>query len=583
MILLVLLLFGLSSTWHIEKADTESISYNLESENVYRVERKDFPSVLAKLGVVADSPVCNEIRVSHSTFAFRYVFDEEKDSVFVEKELTAWKFPQDARVWYFERPNHWKLKSYAGEWKSCLVKDFHRISPEEPLQGFPLIFDFGNDRYALLTEVALKEYSGMRIRPESDGVMVADFTEKKGFSAGNVSPWRVLFFADGLDELVNQQAVANLSELPDSSLYSDMSYVIPGKCAWRWFSKGTGTPAQERKIIRQAARLKFRYSLIDDGWNRWEDSWTEMKKLSDYARRKGVGLFFWKHSAEIIDSSDDYAEMRHWLDSVKMCGVAGVKVDFMNSEAENVVDFETRLDEEAAARRLLVIFHGCHKPTGEQFTYPNEVSREAIRGLEVNKLTEGMLPASHNAALPFTRFVTGYGDYTPLTFTVPGETTFAHQLATLICFTSPVQVIAEDPGLLLHNRIARGAREFIEKVPTVWDRTVVMPGSRIGETAVIARRNGHDWYIGVLNGENREKVISLDLAGLDIPHSEDREMIVISDDSVAEKVIIPMKGHRPVQLERCPSVPFKKCTYREIPEKMDIVLAPCGGAVIYFE
>jgi len=44
--------------------------------------------------------------------------------------------------------------------------------------------------------------------------------------------------------------------------------------------------------------------------------------------------------------------------------------------------------------------------------------------------------AEHNATLPFTRFLAGHADYTPLVF---GErrkdTTWAHQIATLVVFT----------------------------------------------------------------------------------------------------------------------------------------------------
>ena len=34
----------------------------------------------------------------------------------------------------------------------------------------------------------------------------------------------------------------------------------------------------------------------------------------------------------------------------------------------------------------------------------------------------------------------------------------------------------------------------------MWDETVVLPGSDIGEVAAFARRSGQTWFIGVLNG-----------------------------------------------------------------------------------
>jgi alpha-glucosidase len=34
----------------------------------------------------------------------------------------------------------------------------------------------------------------------------------------------------------------------------------------------------------------------------------------------------------------------------------------------------------------------------------------------------------------------------------------------------------------------------------VWDETLVLPPSAVGELAVFARRSGNRWYVGVLNG-----------------------------------------------------------------------------------
>jgi alpha-glucosidase len=34
----------------------------------------------------------------------------------------------------------------------------------------------------------------------------------------------------------------------------------------------------------------------------------------------------------------------------------------------------------------------------------------------------------------------------------------------------------------------------------VWDETIVLPQSDIGELAAFARRSGRNWFVGVLNG-----------------------------------------------------------------------------------
>jgi alpha-glucosidase len=41
---------------------------------------------------------------------------------------------------------------------------------------------------------------------------------------------------------------------------------------------------------------------------------------------------------------------------------------------------------------------------------------------------------------------------------------------------------------------------MVRTMPPVWDETHVLPGSRIGELAALARRSGKEWYVGVING-----------------------------------------------------------------------------------
>jgi len=76
------------------------------------------------------------------------------------------------------------------------------------------------------------------------------------------------------------------------------------------------------------------------------------------------------------------------------------------------------------------------------------------------------------------------------------DTTWAHQIATAVVFTSLVMVYGANPAGLLANPAA----EVIKSLPSVWDETVVLPPSAIGELAVFARRSGDRWFLGVLNG-----------------------------------------------------------------------------------
>ena len=135
------------------------------------------------------------------------------------------------------------------------------------------------------------------------------------------------------------------------------------------------------------------------------------------------------------------------------------------------------------------------------------MTREGVRGLEYRRTPAW---AEHNATLPFTRFLAGHADYTPLVF---GErrkdTTWAHQIATLVVFTSPVMIYGANPQSVLENP----ARDLIRTIPSVWDETRVLPPSAVGELAVFARRSGDRWFVGVLNGP-APRALELDLGFL---------------------------------------------------------------------
>jgi len=174
-------------------------------------------------------------------------------------------------------------------------------------------------------------------------------------------------------------------------------------------------------------------------------------------------------------------------------GVVGVKIDFLDHEAREVIDLYETLLREAARHELMVDFHGANKPTGQARTWPNELTREAVRGME-GRTTDR---AVHDATLPFTRYLAGPGDYTPV---VLGdrrrETSWPHQIATAAIFTSPLLVYGANPKSLLENP----AVELIKALPSTWDETIVLPGSSIGEVAAFARRKGDQWFVAVLNG-----------------------------------------------------------------------------------
>jgi alpha-glucosidase len=105
--------------------------------------------------------------------------------------------------------------------------------------------------------------------------------------------------------------------------------------------------------------------------------------------------------------------------------------------------------------------------------------------------------ARHETILPFTRLLAGPADYTAMLFNDRRrDTTAVHQIASIAVFAAPLLTIAANPQTILSNP----AVHMIKSVPPVWDETIVLPDSEIGELAAYARRKGSIWFLAVMDG-----------------------------------------------------------------------------------
>jgi alpha-glucosidase len=210
-----------------------------------------------------------------------------------------------------------------------------------------------------------------------------------------------------------------------------------------------------------------------------------------------VGLVFWKHSRQLRTP----AERDAFFTQLGAWGVAGAKIDFFDHEAREDVDLYEELLRLAAENRLVLNFHGANKPTGRLRTWPNELVREAVRGMESRSLVER---ARHDTILPFTRYLAGPADYTTMVFGERrADSTWAHQIASLATFASPMLTIAAHPQSVLDNP----ALDVIRSIPPVWDETRVLPESRIGRLSAFARRKGPMWMLAVMAGGEAANVV----------------------------------------------------------------------------
>ena len=256
---------------------------------------------------------------------------------------------------------------------------------------------------------------------------------------------------------------------------------------------GGGPKLEEQKTwIDGTKAMGYEYYLVDDGWRDWNgggyNAWAALAELSKYARSQGVTLWAWVNAKYVYSP----AEREAYFTKAKQIGLAGLKVDFPQPANAEWVQWYDDVLRDAAAHQLMIDFHGAVKPTGRERTWPNELTREAVAGRE-----QGKNPSLHDTTLPFLRYVQGHADYTP-TLLIPSRldgSSFAHELAMAVVFTSPFLCMGDNPT----NYLQSAAADVLKALPSVWDETRVLPGSEIGEVAGFARRQGDAWFIGVIN------------------------------------------------------------------------------------
>lgn len=463
----------------------------------------------AKININAKHNFIIEARVFNDGVAFRYVINN-KDSAIIEKDNTEFIIPNGSVTWFQSN-----VKYYEGRYGKKNIEDFK----EGDLAGPPLTIELpGNAGYAAITEGGLTDFAGMSLIFKKDNGFVANLaglTRKKGIIE---TPWRIIQVAKDLNTLVNCDIVANVSPPPDPKLFPkgyNTEWVKPGRSVWSWLAeKRSVTLDNMKRFTDLAAQLGFEYNLVDEGWSNWKDSinnrdaWDMMKELVDYSAKKGVKIWVWKAYPDRrgIPGIKEPEKRKVFFQKCKDIGIVGMKVDFFDSEAQEFVNFYQAGLKDAAAYHLMMNFHGSNKPTGESRTWPNEMSREAVRGMENQPPW-----APGNTIFPFTRYLAGHGDFTPVHFgNRMGEVSWAHHVASIVVFTSPFMCLGADPQHILDNP----TKEMIQSIPATWDETIVLPQSKIGEMVLYARRKAGTWFIVAMSAKTEPVTLTVPLSFL---------------------------------------------------------------------
>lgn len=499
-------------------------------------------------------------RAYNDGVAYRFV-TSLKDDVQVVREEASFNFENDYKAFvpYVNKPDSATIEEQL--WNSFENTYTHvglRAIDPARLIFLPVLVDSKNGKKLCITEADLENYPGMYLMNKNGTTSLTAYhaqypremkkgghnelqeivTSRESFiakSAGTRSfPWRVFVVADSDKKLTDNDLVYKLaspSRIGETA--EQLSWIKPGKVAWDWwndwniynvdFEAGINTQTY-KYYIDFASANKLEYVILDEGWavNLKADLMQvieeiDLKEIVEYAKSKNVGIILWAgynaFNKDIEGVCRHYAEM----------GVKGFKVDFMDRDDQEMVNFYYRAAEVAAKYKLLLDFHGAYKPTGLNRTYPNVINFEGVHGLEQMKWSAPSVDqVTYDVSIPFIRMVAGPLDYTqgamrnatkrnyrPINDEPMSQGTRCRQLAQYVIFEAPLTMLCDAPSNYMDEE---ECAKFITDVPTTWDNTIALDG-KVAQYVAIARQKGDSWYVGALTNWDKRN-LELDLSFL---------------------------------------------------------------------
>jgi alpha-glucosidase len=432
----------------------------------------------------------------------------------ITKELTTFCIPGDPKAWIVE------YGGYSTSNEAEFIEHSLSYLNEKSIAGMPMLMEYGDNCWVAITEAKIDNYAAFYIgtagvtnqlitklvpvpgEPES-GVKVR-------FNDDVYTPWRVMMIGDNPGTLIESEIIQNLN---DPCAIKDPSWIKPGMSAWdHWWS---GEVKMEMPVIKQyidlASEMGWPYMLVDWQWygkfnspeadiTKWAPQ-ISMPEIIEYAKSKNVKIIVWLYSSDVNRNS----AYKNAFPLYEKWGVAGIKIDFMDRDDQQMVNWYHDIIRCAADNHLMVDFHGAYKPDGIIRTWPNMITREGVMGNEYYKFSDKMSP-EHNIKLAFTRLLAGQMDYTPGAFlNVTREqyknqtpavvwNTRAAELSKFVIYESPLTVVCDHPD----NILGQPGSDFLKIVPTTWDDIKFISGYP-GNYITIAKRSGDKWFVGVMN------------------------------------------------------------------------------------
>lgn len=467
-------------------------------------------------------------RAYNDGVAFRYRFPETSNNTyFVLEDKTTFQLPTtNGKAWVQPYNNY--RPGYENLFQNGIA--MNQSLTYEGL-GIPALFQTTN-AWVLLTEADLHDnfYASHLAPYQGNGTYSLanpSVNDGNNFSANASStlpwtmPWRVIIIGKQASNIVESSLVHHVSK---ASQVANMTWIQPGMTAWSWWSYLSSPKdfIRLRDFIDFTAAFNLPYFLVDADWNLMGNG-GNINNIIAYANSKNVKLWLWYNSG---GPSNDYnanprdlmyiqSVRRQEFARIHALGIKGVKVDFFESDKQELIKLQLDILKDAADYELMVNFHGCTVPKGWSRTYPNLVATEAVKGSEAYIFDGNNFrpnAPTHHTILPFTRNVIGPMDFTP---TIIGEgrgvvhlSTDVHEIALLNIFECGQTHLTDRAES--YTGLPTLAKTMISTLPTTWDETRLVEGYP-GTHVVMARRKGENWYISGINGENQVRNLTLSL------------------------------------------------------------------------
>ncbi len=508
-----------------------------------------------------------EFRVFDDGLGFRYHFPEQKSmtKVFIAEETTQFNLTSNHTCWW--NPGDWDIYEHlTNKTRFSEIDAFSKRNHPNLAQTYipvnavntPVTMKTDDGIYLSFHEAALIDYAGITLAIDGDRLsmhtnLVGSERNKHKVEKQTPfhTPWRTVQIASRAGDLIESRLILNLNE-PNS--LGDVSWIKPTKYIGIWWEMHLGKSSWDLASGKHGATIKNAKRYIDfaaqnniegllvEGWNKGWENWIgtdsregifdfvtpypdyDIVEVVNYARDKGVRMIMHHETSSAVATYDRQLDTAFAF--MNSLGIDMVKTGYVGTiipkgeyhHGQWMVNHYMRVLQTAAKYKVGVNSHEPIMATGLRRTYPNDLTREALRGQEFNAwASDGGNPPNHLPTIAFTRMLAGPIDYTPGIFNIKLDpykkdnqvnTTLAHQLALYVVIYSPLQMAADLP----ENYEGHPAFQFIRDVGVDWEQTRVINGE-IGEFVTIARqeRGTENWFLGSITNEDpREISVSTD-------------------------------------------------------------------------